>query len=142
MVAGGRYDYLAEALGAKSTPGTGAALGVERVIEAILEKQPEFGSPRSKKTVYLVHVGQLAKKKSIPLLEEFRGAGINIMSNLGKSSLSNQLEAANKLEADFALILGQKEVFEESIIIRNMKTGSQETVPITKIISQLKKKLR
>lgn len=142
MVAGGRYDYLAEALGAKSTPGMGAALGVERVVEALLEKQPDFGNTRLRKKVYLVHVGQLAKRKSINLLEEFRHNNIHVISNLGKSSLSNQLEAADKLEANFALILGQKEVFEDSIIIRNMKTGSQETVPLNKLIKQLKRKLK
>lgn len=140
LVGGGRYDYLAEQLGGRQTPGVGAALGVERVVEAIKEKYPDYGSSRSRKEVYLVHVGALAKKKSVSLLEELRKGGVNIVSNLGKSSLSTQLEAANKAGAPLALILGQKEVFEESIIIRDMRSGTQETVPLDKVVAEIKKR--
>ncbi len=141
LLGGGRYDYLAEQLGGRPTPGIGAAIGVERVVNAIKEKNPDFGVPRGRKEVYLVHVGQLAKKRSLSLLEEFRAGGLKVLSNLGKTSLSAQLEAANKAEAPLALILGQKEVFEESIIIRDMKSGAQETVPLEKAVREVKKRL-
>ena len=140
LVAGGRYDYLAESIGGRPTPGVGAALGVERVLEVIKEKNPSFGIPRSRKKIYLVHVGQLAKRRCISLLEELRKANLIITSNLGKTSLSNQLELADKGGAALALILGQKEVFEENIIIRDMKTGVQETIPLTKLVREIKKK--
>ncbi|MEX2054492.1 MAG: histidine--tRNA ligase [Candidatus Colwellbacteria bacterium] len=141
LLGGGRYDYLAEQLGGKPLSGVGMSIGVERVAAAIKDKHPDFGSPRGRKEVFLVHVGQLAKKRSVSLLEEFRKDGLNIVSNLGKSSLSAQLEAANKAEVPLALILGQKEVFEESIIIRDMRSGTQETVPLSKVVKELKKKL-
>jgi histidyl-tRNA synthetase len=141
LVAGGRYDYLAESIGGRPTPGVGAAMGVERVLEAIRAKDPSFGIPRPKKKIYLVHIGQLAKRRCISLLEELRKANLTIISNLGKTSLSNQLELADKAGATLALILGQKEVFEENIIIRDMKTGTQETVPLTKVVKEIKKKL-
>lgn len=142
LVAGGRYDQLAESLGGRPTPAVGAAMGVERVLELLMEKDPEFGSHSKKRTVYLIHVGQLAKKKALTVLEDFRTGGVNVLSNLGKSSLSNQLETANKLGASLALILGQKEVFEESIIIRDMDTGAQETVPLSKVVDEVKKRLK
>jgi histidyl-tRNA synthetase len=142
LVAGGRYDYLAESIGGRSTPGVGAAMGVERVLGAVKEKNPSFGALRPRKRIYLVHVGQLAKRRCISLLEELRKAGFTIMGNLGKNSLSGQLELANKVGSTLALILGQKEVFEDSIIIRDMRTGTQETVPLTKVIREIKKKLR
>ncbi|OGY56842.1 MAG: histidine--tRNA ligase [Candidatus Colwellbacteria bacterium RBG_13_48_8] len=141
LVGGGRYDYLAESLGGRSTPGVGGSLGIERVLEIIKGRDPSFGVPRQSKQVFLVHVGQLAKRKGISLLEEFREANIPVVSNLGKSSLSNQLESADRAGAALALILGQKEVFEENIIIRDMRTGVQETVPLTKVVKELKKKL-
>ena len=141
LVGGGRYDYLAEQLGGRQTNGVGAALGVERVVELIREKYPDYGSSRSRKEIYLVHVGALAKKKSVSLLEELRRGGVNVVSNLGKSSLSAQLEGANKANAPLALILGQKEVFEESIIIRDMRAGTQETVPLGKVVEEIKKRL-
>ncbi len=141
LVGGGRYDYLAEQLGGRQTPGVGAAMGVERVVGLIKEKYPDYGSGRSRKGVHLVHVGALAKKKSVSLLEELRKGGVNTVSNLGKSSLSTQLESANKAGAPLALILGQKEVFEESIIIRDMRAGTQETVPLDKVVAEIKKRL-
>jgi len=139
LLGGGRYDYLAEQLGGKQTPGVGAAMGVERVAAIIKEKHPDYGVSR-RKEVYLVHVGQLAKKRSVALLEEFRKGGLNVISSLGKSSLSTQLEAANKVGVPLALILGQKEVFEDSIIIRDMDTGVQETVPLDKVVKEIKKR--
>ncbi|MBU2101609.1 histidine--tRNA ligase [Patescibacteria group bacterium] len=142
LVGGGRYDYLAEILGRRSVAGVGAAMGVERVLEAAKERDPSFGTPRSKKRVYLIHIGDLAKRKSISLLEEFREAHLPIIGNLGKTSLSNQLEAADKAGATLALILGQKEVFEEDIIIRDMKTGAQETIPLKKAVKEIKKRLK
>jgi len=142
LVAGGRYDYLAEMLGGRSTPAGGAAMGVDRVVELMKEHNPKLFKPKTKKKIFLVHIGDLAKKKSLPLMEEFRKANIPIRTSFGKNSLSNQLEAANKARSDMALILGQKEVYEESIIIRNMETGVQETVPFAKAVGEVKKKMR
>ena len=141
LVGGGRYDYLAEQLGGRQTPAVGAALGVERVVELLKEKYPDYGSNRSRKEVHLIHVGALAKKKSVSLLEELRKGGVHVASNLGKSSLSTQLESADKARAPLALILGQKEVFEESIIIRDMRTGTQETVLLEKVVGEIKKRI-
>ena len=62
--------------------------------------------------------------------------------SLGKESLKAQLRAADKSGAALALILGQKEVFEETIILRDLKSGNQETVPLTKIIAEVKKRLK
>jgi len=140
LVAGGRYDYLVEMLGGRPTPAGGAAMGVGRVTELMKEKNPKLFKPKTKKKVFLVHIGELAKKKSLPLMEEFRKANIPIRTTFGKNSLSSQLETANKSDSDFALILGQKEVYEESIIIRNMETGVQETVPFVKVVDEVRKK--
>ena len=142
IVAGGRYDYLAEMLGGRATPAGGAAMGVDRVADLIKEKNPKLFTSKVKKKIFLVHIGDLAKKKSLPLMEEFRKANIHIRTSFNKNSLSYQLESANKFNSDIALILGQKEVYEESIIIRNMETGVQETVPFVKVVDEVKKKIR
>jgi histidyl-tRNA synthetase len=141
LAGGGRYDYLAEVLGWRPTPGVGGALGVERLIELLQLKQPNLSS-RTRSKVFLIHVGELAKKRSLSLTEELRLGNIPVVSLLGKSSLSGQLEAANKMGASLALILGQKEVYEGTIIIRNMETGVQESVPLTKAAEEIRKRLR
>ena len=142
LVAGGRYDYLAETLGGRATAAGGAAMGIERVVEAMREYNQKAFEPKYKQKVFLVHIGELAKKKSLPLMEELRSGNISVSTSFGKNSLSNQLEAANKVGVPIALILGQKEVYEKSIIIRDMETGVQEDVPVDKVVEEVKRKLR
>jgi histidyl-tRNA synthetase len=87
-------------------------------------------------------MGTLAQVKAIGLIEELRRANIGVHESLGKESLKAQLKNADKLGSELSLILGQQEVFEQSIIIRDMKSGAQETVPLKKIVDVLKRKLR
>ncbi|MDO8602164.1 MAG: histidine--tRNA ligase [bacterium] len=136
---GGRYDYLVEMLGGKSTPAVGAALGIERILE-VIKKRNLISFGRSKERIFLVHIGDLAKKKSLSLIETLREGGIHVVESLGKESMDAQLRNANKAEVPFALIFGQKEAYEESVIIRDMKTGAQETVPILKLVASIKKR--
>jgi len=137
---GGRYDPLFKQFNLRDTAGVGAALGLERVIQALIEQQKI--KPRVlKNPVFFVHIGDLAKKKSLPIIESLRNEKITIVETLGKGSLSSQLAAANKCNAVLALIYGQKEAFEESIIIRDMQTGAQETIPLSKMVKIIKKRL-
>lgn len=139
---GGRYDDLGEMLGAKkgSLPAIGNSLGVERLIEAMKEQGVNI-VPKNKTKVFLIQIGQPAKKRAVCLIEEFRKAGIRISESLGRESLNSQLRVADRENAAMALILGQKEVFEDSIIIRNMKSGAQETVPLAKVVNEVRKRL-
>ena len=64
-----------------------------------------------------------------------------VEETLGRDSLKAQLRTADKEGAPLALIFGQKEVFEEEIIIRDLKTGAQETVLLSKMVEEVKKRL-
>ena len=140
LASGGRYDRLFEVLGSKSASGIGVALGMERIVEVMKALNINLGA-RTKSKVFLIHIGTQAKKRGLALIEEFRKAGISVVESLGKDSLNAQMRAADKGGAALALIFGQKEVFEESIIIRDLKTGAQETVPLKKIVNEIKKRL-
>ena len=137
---GGRYDYLIDLLGGKSSPAVGGALGVERVVELIKSQNINLGL-RAKPKIFLIHIGELAKKKSLALLEGLRKSDIQVTESLGKESLKAQLRAADKFGSPLALIFGQREAFEESVIIRDLKSGIQETVPLKKVEEVIKKKL-
>jgi histidyl-tRNA synthetase len=140
LMGGGRYDYLGEALSGKLIPAVGAAAGIERIIEVI--KANNLLPPKKPvDKVFIIHVGDLAKKKAFSLIEHFRKENIRVGAALGKDSLQAQLKAADKEGAGLAIIIGQKEVFEESVIVRDMKTGAQETVPLKKIAEELKKRM-
>ncbi len=138
---GGRYDYLIELLGGKNSPAVGWAAGLDRIVEFMKAKGIAAAS-RLKPKPSLIYIGELAKKKSLKLVEELRRAGLEITEMLGRESLNAQLRNADKIHSPYALILGQKEVFEESIIVRDMKSGVQETVPLAKLVEVIKKRLK
>lgn len=141
VASGGRYDYLVEMLGGKHTPGVGGAVGLDRLVTVIKEKNINLGI-KAKPKISLIHIGELAKKKSLGLIEELRKSKIGVIEALGKESLKAQLRYADKMESPLALILGQKEAVEENIILRDMKTGAQETVALNKLVTAIKKRLK
>lgn len=138
IAGGGRYDLLAKQLGAKKdTPAMGVGIGADRVVEANWFKDL---SPRimKKPKFYFIQVGLDAKLKSLSVIEILRKANISIMQALSKDSLSAQLAVAEKSGVPYAIIFGQKEAMEQSVIIRNMETHSQDTVPLTELQSYIK----
>lgn len=137
---GGRYDNLVEILGGRPTPACGVALGAERLILKIKENNIEI-PPLTAPDIFLAQLGEQARKKSFALIEDLRRAGFYITHGLTKEGLKKQLEIANKLGARYALLLGQKEVIDGTIIIRDMEGGSQEIVDFVKIIQEMRKKL-
>ena len=141
IASGGRYDYLMELFGARQSAGVGSAVGLERVIE-IMKAMKLNVNPRRKSKVFFIHIGEAAKKKSLKLIEELRNSGIPVLESLGKDSLGAQLRSASKEAVDYALIFGQKEAFEDSIIVRDFKNGVQETVTLKKLVNEVKKRLK
>jgi len=137
---GGRYDYLSEALSGPRMGAVGVALGVERIVEA-QKTQSTVVLARSTPDVFVIYMGDEAKKKSFALIEEFYKEGLVARESFSRESLKSQLRAADKEKTRLALILGQREVFEEVIIVRDMRTGNQETVSLKKVVETVKKRL-
>jgi histidyl-tRNA synthetase len=137
---GGRYDGLMEVLGGRPTPGLGMAGGVERVIN-VLKKMKIMVADPDQADVFLAQLGEEAKKKSIKLFDELRKQNVRVREAFSKNSLKAQLEVADKLKVKFALILGQKEMMDGTIIIRDMSSGIQEIVVFDQIVEEIKKRL-
>ena len=138
---GGRYDKLIKVLRGKDTPACGAAAGVERIINLMKEQDVNLGKEKEPQ-VFLAQLGNLAKRKSLKLLEDFRKSNVQIAESFGRDSLKAQLSRADRIGAKYALIFGQKEALEEKILIRDMKTGKQEMVSLDEVAKKVKKKLR
>lgn len=141
--AGGRYDGLVRLLGGggeEDTPAVGFAIGLERLVQ-YMKDEGKNPPQKAELRIFLVQIGMLARKKSLALIEEFRKAGIGLHTSLGRDSIKSQLGVADRLGVDYALILGHQEALNDDIIIREMKNGSQETVPLSKIIALMKKRL-
>ncbi|MEX2007927.1 MAG: histidine--tRNA ligase [Candidatus Spechtbacterales bacterium] len=139
IAAGGRYDELVKQLGGGEVPAVGGAIGIERTLD-VLRAQSK-GAPQQEPTIFLVQLGDRAKKQALLLYEEFRKAGVSVGEAFGRGSITAQLKVANKVGAPFAIILGQKEVLDHVVIIREMETGTQETVPEEKLVREIKKRL-
>ena len=119
----------------------GAALGVERIV-AVMRALEVAVPSRTPKRVFLAHAGTLAKRNAFALREELRRSGIFVLEALAKESLGAQLKVADKEGVGIALILGQKEIYEKSVIIRDLAAGTQEAILIEKIADEIKKRLR
>lgn len=136
---GGRYNLLLEQLGGRETPAVGFALGMERIVSE-LKKRPDDFKPKAPQ-VFLAHLGEGARRKALKLASDLRTEGFRVGFNIAKASLKAQLDIANKQEVKYTLILGQKEMMDETIILRDMEAGVQEVVDQSRILAMLKKKL-
>ena len=141
IASGGRYDYLAKTMSRKDFPAAGGAMGIERVIQVMKEKGVRI-KPKKEPKVFFIQLGQDAKHKSFSIIEMFRKAHLPLSQSISKDNLRSQLKIASKLKIPYALILGQKEVIDGTIIIKDMESMEQETVPYEKVIEFIKKKLK
>lgn len=141
LAAGGRYDYLMEMIGGHLTPSVGFACGMERVI-AVMKAKEMVLAPRKERRVFVAHAGDLAKRKTFSLLKRLREEGIAVSEALARGSLGAQLKVADKEGVNLALILGQKEIYENTVIVRDLVSSSQEAVQSEKLIAEIKKRLK
>jgi histidyl-tRNA synthetase len=138
---GGRYDYLSKALGQDYISSAGGALGAERIIYVMKAQEIKLPERQGKK-VFIVHLGDLAKKKTLYIMEKLKEAGINYVETQDKESLKAQMKAADKTHADLAIIIGQKEIFDKTVIIRDLHSGLQETIPLGKLVEGIKRYIK
>jgi histidyl-tRNA synthetase len=136
LVGGGRYDDLIEELGGKPTPALGFAAGIERII-LNLKKQKVAIPPLPKPQVFIAYLGDEAKNEAIKLASTLRRAGIGVIEALGDKSLKAQLRQANNLGAGYAVIIGEEELKAGTVILRDMTSAEQKTIPIGKLPGEL-----
>jgi histidyl-tRNA synthetase len=140
MGGGGRYDGLVEYMGGRPTPAAGFAIGLERVILKIKEKNIPL-KDEEKGDVFLAQLGEQARRKIMKLFEELRKAGFNVRQAFTKDSLKSQLETANRMGVKYTLILGQKEIMDGTILLRDMESGIQEIIDYKKVAAEIGKRL-
>lgn len=139
LAEGGRISRAAELLGAKELPVASGVLFLDAAAAAIESKE---SGGRGAAEIFFVQLGELAKRRSFEILEALREGEIEAKESLGRDSIKAQLKIAERLGIRFALILGQKEALDGTIIVREVESGIQETVPQEKLVDFLKKKLK
>ncbi|MHB8622389.1 MAG: histidine--tRNA ligase [Sulfuricaulis sp.] len=125
VCAGGRYDGLVEQLGGKPAPAAGFAIGIERLVELL--GLPDDGAHKVSPHAYVVMLGEIAEKPGLILGERLRDAGLRVESNGGGGGLKAQLKRADRSGARFALLLGEEEVRNKTVTVKDMRNSESQT---------------
>lgn len=132
---GGRYDGLVELMGGPQTPGVGTGIGFERV--ALAMAQLGITPPPLPTTqIYAVWFDAATKQEALRTIHELRQAGLcaEMAYAWGKRSFKSQMRAADKSPARFTLILGEQELSEGRVVVKEMATGEQHSVPRSELV--------
>lgn len=137
LCGGGRYDGLAEELGGGQIPAVGFSAGLERLIQALPEdwKLPE----KDLISVYFVVFDGDCSATAMKLAEELREVGHGVEVDLSMRNIKKQLKTASSRGSDFAVFIGEREIAERKAEVKNMKSGSQESVQFDKIDQYIRK---
>ncbi len=126
---GGRYDGLIEQLGGAPTPALGFAMGIERLIMTMESQGCDFIEPK-KCALYIAAMDDTAMEKAIVLTKKLRDDGIWAEYDLAGRGLKAQMKYANKLGADFSMVLGSNEIESGKANLKNMETGEQTEISL------------
>ncbi|MDF2379004.1 MAG: ATP phosphoribosyltransferase regulatory subunit [Candidatus Gracilibacteria bacterium] len=133
---GGSNDEIIEKLGGEKTNYVGLSSDVEMMIGNM--KDAGIRVPHKDDIqVFVAQLGKNAKKKALSLLERIREAGIHSVGAMGTGSMRAQLDMATSFNVKYALLMGEVEVKDGMVIVRDMSIGTQESVPYNKAIEMM-----
>ena len=133
---GGRYDHLIEEIGGPDMPGVGFGLGKERLI-MLMENAGETFGGESKPQLFITWIGDEAKDYAVKLLHELRGQGVRADMDSRERNLKGQMKYANKLGAQYTVVIGEDEVKSGDLTLKNMETGEQTKVRREELVNAL-----
>lgn len=137
---GGRISRAGEIVVGRRLDAACGVVRMDELAELFTRKKVVLGHEEPR--VFLAQLGDLAKRRSLGLIEALREGGILLRESLGRDSVKSQLKVAERIGAEIALILGQKEALDQTIIVREIQSGIQETISQDKLIEFLKRKLK
>jgi len=136
LAGGGRYDLLVEEIGGQPTPAVGFAAGMERLLIACEELGIQLGDEK-KVDVYIVTLGDEARKWGVSKLPQLRDAGLSATMDYKGRSMKAQMKDANRENAKYALIVGGNELEEGKFTLRNMKESEEKSLSFEEILEKL-----
>lgn len=138
VAAGGRYDGLVSAMGGKETPAIGFAMGVERLVMLMEATR----APVVRPPLYLAAIGAEAERAGMALIETLRDDGLSVILDRLGGSMKSQLKRAHRSQARFTLILGDQEVAERTLLVKQMDDGKQHLLTGDHVAAQLRALLK
>ncbi|KAB2495613.1 histidine--tRNA ligase [Priestia endophytica] len=140
LCGGGRYNGLSEQIGGPEAPGIGFALSIERLLAALEAESVELPIEQGI-DCYVVTLGDKAKDKSVSLVNDLRLSGIAAEKDYQDKKVKAQFKAADRLSAKYVAVLGDDELEQNVINVKNMETGEQEEISLSSFVSYVKEKL-
>jgi histidyl-tRNA synthetase len=137
---GGRYDGLVRLLGGRDTPALGGSFGIERIVARLKEEEVELTAVDGP-SVFVAQLGGAAKIAALKVMRSLQEAQIQFAESVDREGMQPQLKLANRLGATWVVIIGQKEVLDKTVILRNMVSGMQEVVAQDKLAQELSRRL-
>ena len=132
---GGRYDKLVEQLGGKTTPATGYAIGIERLLMLVTESRE--GAPQAENTVVFITVdSDETRLKGIALARRLRHKGITVKMDHLTNKLGKQMGRASRSGAHFAVIIGSRELEQGIVGLKNLLDGSQAELTVDELVQR------
>ncbi|MCF2128851.1 histidine--tRNA ligase [Strepomyces sp. STD 3.1] len=137
---GGRYDGLSEMIGGPSLPSVGWALGVDRTVLALEAEGIELDIP-SATSVYAVPLGEEARRILFAKVTELRKNGVAADFSYGGKGLKAAMKAANRSGARYALVLGERDLTDGVVQLKDMESGEQTAIGVNEIVAELESRL-
>ena len=137
---GGRYDGLSEMIGGPSLPSVGWALGVDRTVLALEAEGIELDIP-SATSVYAVPLGEEARRILFAKVTELRKNGVAADFSYGGKGLKAAMKAANRSGARYALVLGERDLADGVVQLKDMESGEQAAIGVNEIVAELESRL-
>ncbi len=134
---GGRYDKLIELFGGQPTPAVGVAHGLDRIMLA-MQKQKTLLQVKEKKRVMVIPAKEELKGTALKISNIIREAGIAVEVEAMGRKMSKALENADRRGIDYAVIVGERELKENAVVVRDLKKREQKTVKIEKVVNSIK----
>ena len=142
LLAGGRYDLLVKEIDGKNdVPGLGFASGIERLISVCEKNGSDFGGGDPGVDIYLSNIGEEALEAAENLAERIREAGFSAQTDLMNRSLKAQMKYADKIGAKFSAVVGEEEVKNQRLTIKNMESGLSDEVSFSSVAEYLSRTL-
>jgi histidyl-tRNA synthetase len=135
LCGGGRYDKLVETLGGKSTPAVGFAAGIERLLLALESKMVD--SIEKSNQIHVIGLNENVRSNCHVLAQELRNQGFSVSTDLLRRSLKSLLREANRNSARIAIIIGDDDLANNTVQVKDMETGEQSTIIKNNLIEHL-----
>jgi histidyl-tRNA synthetase len=134
---GGRYDRLIEVFGGDSTPAVGCAHGIDRIALAMQMQKTALASEREKRVV-VIPINEAMKVEALKIAQMLRAAMVTVEFEVMGRKMAKALEDANKRNVDYAVIVGERELKEKSVVLKNFAKFEQSIVTIEQLIEKIK----